>query len=319
MSVDPIGSANAALSQISGVIRQAAQAVGTSFNYLLATARVESNFNPKAKATTSSARGLFQFIEQTWLATMKEAGPRLGYGAYADAIVKTPSGRFEVADPAMRAKILNLRGDPTANALMAGAFTNTNATILNKRLGRPPTEGELYIAHFLGAAGATRLIKAAGTPESNAAALFPNAAAANRSIFYDRQGRARSAGEVYANLTGRYDVARLRNAPARVATASPANSALKVSDTAGINAALAAGDSRPAAPDTVPFFLVLFQPGETLGGKVNQLWGGQAFREGSETAASAPEKIAPVPANSGTRELFQDMPPDGRALFGAKI
>ena len=94
MLVDPSNSA--AGSAVTGAIRQASQATGTSFNYLLATAQVESGLNPQAGASTSSARGLFQFIEQTWLATMKQAGRALGYGRYADAITRTASGHYEV-------------------------------------------------------------------------------------------------------------------------------------------------------------------------------------------------------------------------------
>ncbi len=101
---------SAAGSSVTGAIRQAAQATGTSFQYLLATARVESGLDPQAGAATSSARGLFQFVEQTWLGTMKQSGAALGYGRYADAITRTASGRYEVADPAMRREILKLRG-----------------------------------------------------------------------------------------------------------------------------------------------------------------------------------------------------------------
>src|ERR1700681_3427589 len=72
--------------RIAGAIKQAASTSGTSFEYLLATAKMESNFNPTASASTSSARGLYQFIDQTWLGTVKEAGTQLGYGKYADAI-----------------------------------------------------------------------------------------------------------------------------------------------------------------------------------------------------------------------------------------
>ena len=118
-------------SAVTGAIRQAAQATGTSFQYLLATAQVESGLNPQAGASTSSARGLFQFVEQTWLGTMKQSGAALGYGHYADAITKTASGRYEVSDPAMRSEILKLRNDPTANAVMAGAFTQANAALLS--------------------------------------------------------------------------------------------------------------------------------------------------------------------------------------------
>src|SRR5271156_7240389 len=135
----------AANSAVTGAIRQAAQATGTSFNYLLATARVESGLNALAGAATSSARGLFQFIQQPWLATMKQAGPDLGYGRYAAAISQNASGHYEVHDASLRNEILSLRNDPTANAAMAGAFTKANATMLSERIGRSPSEGELYI------------------------------------------------------------------------------------------------------------------------------------------------------------------------------
>jgi hypothetical protein len=317
MPVDPISTANAAVAQITGAIRQAAQAVGTSFSYLLATAKVESNLDAGAKASTSSAQGLFQFIEQTWLTTMKEAGPRLGYGAYADAIVKTRGGRMEVPDPAMRREILNLRSDPETNAAMAGAYTNNNAAILAARLGRKPTEGELYIAHFLGAGGAGKLINAASTSNPRAAALFPGAAGANRSIFYDKKGRARLASEVYATLTGRYEVARLGTSrqvagvetpPVKVAAATP--------DPAGTAQAFAAYQAAPlGADDSGPIFHALFHTGErheAVAPRINQLWGTAGnSAQGRVAAASAP----PPPANGRPLDLFQDMPPDIGGLF----
>jgi hypothetical protein len=145
---------NAIGSSVTGAIQKAASATGTGFSYLLATAQIESGLNPEIKAKTSSATGLFQFIEQTWLMTMKQSGAELGYGRYADAIERTSSGRYIVRDPALRSEILNLRKDPTANAAMAGALTRHNAARLRARIGRDPTEGELYIAHFLGAGGA---------------------------------------------------------------------------------------------------------------------------------------------------------------------
>ena len=196
-------------STVTGAIRQAAQATGTSFQYLLATAQVESGLNPQAGAPTSSARGLFQFVEQTWLGTIKQSGAALGYGQYAAAITQTSSGRYQVSDPEMRNEILKLRTDPTANAVMAGAFTQANAAQLSERLGRSPSEGELYIAHFLGAGGAAHLISAAASnPSGTAARYFPNAAQANSPIFYDRTtGAARSLAQVRDVLTARYDVA----------------------------------------------------------------------------------------------------------------
>src|ERR1700735_3596488 len=207
MLVDSSG--YAAGSTVTGAIRQASPFTGTSFNYLLATAQVESGLNPQAGASTSSARGLFQFIDQTWLGTMKQSGAEVGYGRYAAAITQTASGHYQVTDPEMRKEILALRNDPTANATMAGAFTRANADALSNKLGRAPSEGELYIAHFLGAGGAARLISlAAKEPHGNASQYFPGAATANSSIFFDRStGAARTLAQVRNVLTARYDVA----------------------------------------------------------------------------------------------------------------
>ena len=138
---------------------------------------------------------------------MKQSGAALGYGKYADAITKTSSGQYVGHDPAMRNEIFALRKDPTANSMMAGAFANSNAKVLTDRLGRKPTDGELYMAHFLGASGASRFISAAeANPNAKAAALFPRAAHANSSIFYDKVGQARSLKQVYAGLVSRHNV-----------------------------------------------------------------------------------------------------------------
>jgi Transglycosylase SLT domain len=293
MLVDPSNS-NAG-SSVTGAIRQASQATGTSFNYLLATAKVESGLNPQAGASTSSARGLFQFIEQTWLATLKQAGPALGYGRYADAITKTAAGQYEVQDPAMRNEILKLRNDPTANAVMAGAFTQSNADILKEQLGRAPSEPELYIAHFLGAPGAARLISlAASNPNAKAADYFPGAAQANSPIFYDRStGKARSLAQVRNVLTARYDVARVRpgdsSTPADADAAAPAVAAAPVTpvampvktatatvpDTAGMTDAFASAIPIAQQHDGRVFH-GLFQDPERTGpvaAVVSELWG----------------------------------------------
>jgi len=81
--------------------------------------------------------------------------------------------------------------------------------LVGASIGRQPSNGELYIAHFLGADGASKLINgAAAQPNASAAAMFPSAAAANHSIFYDPSGRARSISDVYAKLTRLFDSAR---------------------------------------------------------------------------------------------------------------
>ena len=229
---------------VSGAIKQAAKATGANFQYLLATAQVESNYNPNAQGATSSAKGLFQFIEQTWLATLKESGPALGYGKFADAIGRTPAGQFVVTDPKLNDKIMNLRSDPAANSVMAGAFTKNNSSKLAERLGRNPTEGELYIAHFLGPAGASRMIgMAESRPNMRAADVFPSAAQSNPTIFYDRQGRGRSVSDVYQTLIGRYSVA--RSSPANQAQA-PVVAAAKTAPQVPVSS------QKPAPQVTVP-------------------------------------------------------------------
>src|SRR5262252_5204188 len=116
MAVDastPVGT-----NPIAGAIRKAARATGTSFEYLLATAKVESDLNPNLTMRTSTATGLFQFLEQTWLGVMKTAGPAFGYGHYADAIKETPSGNYVVEDAGLRDEMMKLRKDPAVNAAM---------------------------------------------------------------------------------------------------------------------------------------------------------------------------------------------------------
>src|SRR5258708_15276366 len=113
--------------RLAGAIKQAANSTGASFEYLLTTAKMESDFNPTAGASTSSAHGLYQFIEQTWLGTVKEAGGQLGYGQYSDAIAKTSSGDYVVKDPDMRRSVMKLRDDPVASSAMAAILTQSNS------------------------------------------------------------------------------------------------------------------------------------------------------------------------------------------------
>jgi hypothetical protein len=183
-------------------IRDGSRRTGAGFDYLVKTAQRESSLAPDARNPRSSASGLFQFIEQTWLGTMKKSGPAHGLSDYADAIREVRPGRYDVPDPAMKQRILGLRNDPAVASVMAGEFTRQNASQLGAAIGRQPTEGELYAAHFMGPAGAGDLIRRVQTqPAARAADLYPDQAQANRSIFFDQAGRARSVREVYDALT----------------------------------------------------------------------------------------------------------------------
>lgn len=312
---------------VTGAIRDAARATGTSFDYLLATARAESGLNPNASAKTSSARGLFQFVDRTWLATLKQAGPGLGYGRYADAITQNAHGRFEVADPAMRRQIFALRDDPAANAAMAGAFTRDNAQRLTQVLGRQPTDGELYMAHFLGANGASRLIGlAAGSPQSSAASSFPKAAAANPSIFYDRLGNARTADQVYADLTGRFDSARVGNANAVAAVSAPLIAQMTAAPPVQPVAASTQVPAVPAVASARPLFSNMYQSDARRGAVsdiVRELWSSRPHVAAALTGTAAPVGATPLGPNAvtsaatteGLRDLYRDQPPNVRALF----
>src|SRR6202165_4833619 len=283
MSVDTLNATAAAgvgpsHVRIAGAIKQAANTTGTSFQYLLATAKMESNFNSRASASTSSARGLYQFIDQTWLGTVKEAGAQLGYGKYADAITKSPSGSYSVSDPAARSAIMKLPDDPAAASSMAAVLTQSNSFRLTGKIGRRPTDGELYMAHFMGVGGAAKLISnAEDNPKASGARLFPNAAAANRSIFYDNTGRARSVSEVYSMLTSRYAsaansqatrtaMASVGDTPARVTLAGAAPATPPIDNAAYLSTfpdvrsvTMASASSANTSPPTDPIFRSLFQ------------------------------------------------------------
>jgi hypothetical protein len=324
---------------ITGAIRKAAQATGASFDYLLATAKVESDLNPNLTMKSSSASGLFQFIEQTWLETLQQAGRALGYGRYADAIGQTPSGRYVVKDPELRSEVMALRQDPTANAAMGGAFTQQNAVGLTRRLGRSPSEGELYMAHFFGPGAAAKVIQLAGSnPQANAADLFPAAARANRPIFYDQQGNARSVAGVSAELQRRYQVARA-SPPRAPALATAASKATPVQNapppaTAAIAPAFAAVPVLKSAGSEAarPVFHSLFHSDERRGPVspvAAELWGVSAARAGAEEGKVASAPAPPVSAlappasakagNGLPLDLFQELRPNVRALFDGSV
>lgn len=204
MTIENIAPAPAAnTADVVAAIKTASRETGSDFDYLLATAQRESNLDSNAKSKGSSATGLFQFIDQTWLSLIKRYGGRHGLGHYADAITKTETGRFAVGATDTKSAILALREDPEISALMAGEAAAATRQSLECALGRPVCSGELYAAHFLGEGGARKLIQLnAKQSDARADLAFPQAAKANRSVFYHSDGRAKSVGEVHAWAIG---------------------------------------------------------------------------------------------------------------------
>jgi hypothetical protein len=187
-------------------IYAAASATGVDFDYLFNQARLESSLNSQAKAPTSSATGLYQFIEQSWLGVVSKHGDANGLGWAASAISRGQGGHYRVDDPAMRRAILDLRRDPAASASMAAEFSSDNRDYLEARLGHGVGPVDLYLAHFLGAAGATKFLRRyEADPDAAAADLFPAAARSNRGVFYNRGGSARSLSEVRTRFAAKFE------------------------------------------------------------------------------------------------------------------
>jgi len=96
-------------------------------NFLSRIMSAESNGNARAKNTESTATGLFQFIKSTW-SQYGRGGDIYNPAAQCDAVVR---------------------------------FTMDNAKVLRAALGRAPSEGEYYLAHFAGPEGARKVLTAA--------------------------------------------------------------------------------------------------------------------------------------------------------------
>src|SRR6185437_3765909 len=187
-------------------IRQTSRDAGVDFGALMAQAKEESGFRVDAKSSSSSARGLLQFIDSTWLGLVQRFGCKYGVAALAQQIATDATGQATVADPALRKRILALRKDPSLSAALAAEYARANKSEIERALGRPARNADLYLAHFLGAAGAAALLKAVTqNGDVVGAALLPGAAAANRSVFFDDAGRGRSVREIYRAFAQRID------------------------------------------------------------------------------------------------------------------
>lgn len=163
---------------------RAAEVTGVDPALLMAMADKESSFNPSIRASTSSAEGLFQFLDGTWVEVMKRYGAKHGYAGAADAI-RPVKGRLTVSD-ADRAWVLSLRRDPYLSAVMAGEMIRSTQDALTAgKTERTVSGTDIYLAHFLGVNGASRFLDLMDdAPEQAAPSAFPKAAKANRTLFF---------------------------------------------------------------------------------------------------------------------------------------
>lgn len=206
MSFNPFAVTANTKTSVQSAIALASRKTGVDFSYLMGQAQIESGMRADAKAGTSSASGLYQFIDQSWLRVMKQHGAEHGMSWAADSITQSSSGRMTVSDPATKRAILALRNDPQAASLMAAEHASDNKDAIESSLGRDATGTDLYMAHFLGLGGAKSFLNnMAADPGKTAAGLFPAAARANRNVFYASNGQPRSLEQVYSRFAAKLD------------------------------------------------------------------------------------------------------------------
>ncbi len=182
---------------VMSAIKSASAKTGVNFAYMVQQARAESSFDPSAKAKTSSASGLYQFIERTWLDMVERYGDKHGIST----------------DGKSREQILEMRNNPKTASLMAAEFAGENQRFLEThwkgaKSGKDIGSTELYFAHFMGAGGAAAFLNARDeNPGQQAALIFPKAAAANRNVFYDtKTGRPKTMDEIYNFFDKKFEI-----------------------------------------------------------------------------------------------------------------
>lgn len=187
-------------------ILRASNKTGIDFNYLLLQAKAESSLNPEVKSSTSSATGLYQFIESTWLSMIKKHGEKHGLKEYVELIDQNGN----ITDPKNRKTVLDLRYDPEISSLLAAELASENNSYLSQRVDGDIGATELYLSHFMGAAGATKFLNAMNeNPRTIGSEIFAKEAKANKNVFFDPQtGNARTLKEIYDFFDKKFTIAK---------------------------------------------------------------------------------------------------------------
>lgn len=202
--------------EVVAAIRLASLRTGVNFSYLMELAAAESSFDSMTETLKSSARGLFQFTEDTWLASIKAFGEKYGLGIYVDQIeyFVDYAGKMRaiIANPIVHQQLLELRTNPRYAALMAAELTKSNETKLKNALRRNVGRTELYLSHFFGMTDALRFIKALDdNPRRIAGDIFPHAALSNPGVFFPIPGRPNTVSEVYAFFDQKFNLGLYEN------------------------------------------------------------------------------------------------------------
>lgn len=156
---------------------------------------------------------------------VKSYGTQYGIGNYADHISIGSDGTAHVSDPTWKKAILGLRQDPQISAEMAGELDKENSASLQANVGGKIGSTELYLAHFLGASGASDFLNTMrANPNAKAADILPEAAASNSSVFYGADGEPRSVAQIYQHFARKFDATPTPAPTTLVASAAPAQS-----------------------------------------------------------------------------------------------
>jgi hypothetical protein len=193
-------------------IRLASLRTGVDFSFLMELAKAESYFNPAARASRSSATGLFQFRDHAWLEAIRRFGAGYGLADYASRLEPVVEGHQEqaqiVRDP-LQLEVLALRLNPRLASLMMAESVRRNLQLLSERTGREPGRTELYLAHFLGPDDAvTFLGKLDEAPGTIAAELFPQRAREYPEVFLVHGQQPTTVGDIYRRFAGKFNIGR---------------------------------------------------------------------------------------------------------------
>jgi hypothetical protein len=209
------------------LITKAAHMAGVDPKALIATIAVESGFDPNAAPKNpnlpSSAKGLGQHLDGSWMEDLNLHGKKFGI----------PNGTNQF--------------DARASALMTASRLKYNGEKLQKMLGRPVTVTDIYLAHLMGLGGASKFLK---SPEDAIGAEVAATSAKQHPNYFYAGGKALTVKEVYAKFAEKLakrpaefgvTVADLKTAGS--STASPAPTA-----SGGAPAPASGGTAPTAAP-----------------------------------------------------------------------
>jgi hypothetical protein len=189
---------------VAAALEAATRSTGTDPVLLRAIAWQESRFSHRAGNRQSSARGLMQFTEATWLEVVRDFGARHGLAREAANLsTNARTGAITTKRPRDLQYILNMRFNPRLSAIMAAERLAAERATLEAMLGRPAGATELYLTHLLGPAGGRRFLGELDRAPGRLAAevVGSDSLAANRGVFFDRgTGRALSLAEVQAGV-----------------------------------------------------------------------------------------------------------------------